>query len=292
MPKLRSKPRRRMSPETLYWVRQVGRGLVLVLVCGVVITAIWFGTRISSLTISEVVVVGGRTVDHERIKRLVNEPLEGSYFRLIPRRFAWLYPHKEMSDVVLALERVRAVHIERNGTTVQVVFDEYVPYGLWCESPEPDSRCVFIDQTGYAFGQAPMLVGGGFVRFVQLSRAPHIGEVMTERETVAVLDEYLYLLQQLLGLYVATVELDGVSDAFFTLVGGGELKVSLVAKPDQVVDNLRVILDSEAFSHLRPGQFQYIDLRFGNKVYVNEEVAPTQSEGATAAAMSESELLE
>jgi len=36
------------------------------------------------------------------------------------------------------------------------------------------------------------------------------------------------------------------------------------------VNNLNVVLTSDEFTDIQPGGFQYIDLRFGNKVFVNE----------------------
>jgi hypothetical protein len=37
-----------------------------------------------------------------------------------------------------------------------------------------------------------------------------------------------------------------------------------------VFQNLKTILASEEFAHIAPGEFQYIDLRFGDKVFVRE----------------------
>jgi hypothetical protein len=61
-----------------------------------------------------------------------------------------------------------------------------------------------------------------------------------------------------------------VRDAFLHIVDGGELKVTLTQEPQVTVNNLNVVLTSEEFKGVQPGNFQYIDLRFGNKVFVNE----------------------
>jgi hypothetical protein len=73
------------------------------------------------------------------------------------------------------------------------------------------------------------------------------------------------------GWYVRLVEVDAVRDAFFTIAGGGEIKATLNESPARTIENLNTILRSEEFSDLEPGNFQYIDLRFGTKVFVNEE---------------------
>jgi hypothetical protein len=61
-------------------------------------------------------------------------------------------------------------------------------------------------------------------------------------------------------------------------VGGSELKVSLTLTPQQTVDNLQTVLSSEQYSDLVPGTFAYIDLRFGNKVFVSREGDPADLE--------------
>ena len=53
--------------------------------------------------------------------------------------------------------------------------------------------------------------------------------------------------------------------------------------PEQTVANLETVLTAPAFTDLSPGNFSYIDLRFGNKVFVNEEQIVTTSTPVTAA---------
>ncbi len=65
------------------------------------------------------------------------------------------------------------------------------------------------------------------------------------------------------------------------MVGGSELKTVASKDAQETIDNLLVVLASEEFAHLKPGNFQYIDLRFGNKVFVNEELAVPEEEAAS-----------
>ena len=71
--------------------------------------------------------------------------------------------------------------------------------------------------------------------------------------------------------------------------------VKLLVSPSQsaqeTFDNLRSILESEEFAHVTSGDFNYIDLRFGNRVFVNEEESVVEeAETATSTeALSEEE---
>ena len=82
------------------------------------------------------------------------------------------------------------------------------------------------------------------------------------------------------GWFVSHIEFDQVGDVFLGIVSGGELKVIAAEPPESIVENLLTILASDEFSHIKPGNFQYIDLRFGNKVFVNEEPADLQEDTA------------
>jgi hypothetical protein len=77
---------------------------------------------------------------------------------------------------------------------------------------------------------------------------------------------------------VEMVEKIGDREATFLVVGGGLLKVTLEQSVTNTLDNLRVLLASEEFQHIRPGNFQYIDLRFGDKMFINEEVGVADKE--------------
>lgn len=284
--KWQRKKRKAIAPEKLLLIKQGVIGVGITLVLALIGTGVWYGTRVPNLTIDTVTVVGGVTVDRELVRKQAAAALEGSYFKLVPKTFAWLYPQDEIASQISTIERVREVHVERiSGTEVAVAFDEYVPYALWCEA-RGSTGCLFIDRNGYAFGKAPPLTGGSFVRYVDLAHEPELRAQAFPRDTVRATELFIESLERELGFFVTHVELDSAGDAFYTLAGGGELKATVTGDQQMTVENLATILQSDAFSHLAPGNFQYIDLRFGNKVFVNEEAPAPVGEGATSTATS------
>ena len=175
------------------------------------------------------------------------------------------------------MDRIHNITVERtDGKKLLVSFDEYVPQALWCEAVDSDN-CLFLDHTGYAFSTAPKLSGGTFLRFVLSGETGILGQTLTEIEAY----DSLHALVQLLGehgWYVSYVEIDQVGDAFLKVVGGGEFKITISQPPVETVDNLLVVLSADEFLHIKPGNFQYIDLRFGNKVFVNEKDVAIETE--------------
>ncbi len=272
--------------KTRYWQltplqKQLIAGAVILVAVSLIITAVYYASRIDSLQIREVSVVGGETIPHSLIEDTVRQELAGTYMHLIPKQFMPLYPKDRIHERVAALDRVKNVHVELGGNqTLIVAFDEYVPYALWCE--HPDSRaCLFIDATGYAFAASPALLGSAFVRYTQEGVAPAVDTSGFDRSFIEQSETFIQQLEQQLDLYVTHVIRRGAYDVDYTIAGGGVIKVSQSVPMQESFENLQTILLSDEFKHIAPGSFQYIDLRFGEKIFVNEEVAAPAEANAT-----------
>ena len=255
-------------------MRNILSGVVLLLLVVAMVFGVRYVSRLPALTISEVVVSGGKTIDHDVVRQNVEVELAGEYLRLVPRRFGWTYPKNDIVTSLTGVERIHNLSVDRHGKVLHVQFDEYLPHALWCESRE-GVRCVFLTESGYGFAPAPVLTGGAFVRYVTLgtSVAPDMQAI--DSADFALLRDLQQRLSEL-GWYAHTMEIDKERDVFVHMVGGGELKTTLTTTPSMTVDNLRTVLASEDFAHIAPGAFVYIDLRFGNKVFVSEFGDPTE----------------
>jgi len=270
-----------IDPDTKVLLKQMGIGFAVIFTVGLLITAVWYSTRLTSFTIVDVTVVGGETINVSEIERAVQSTLDGSYLGIIPRRFTWLYPEAELLQQIDKVPRVYDIEINRQSKTeLLVTFNEYTPDGLWCQSTENDN-CVFINDQAYAYDQAPQLSGGSLLRFVKLGEDTVVGDTMLDTDSYRALVSVVDLLEDK-DLFASHVEFDQVGDAFIGLVGGGELKILIEAPPEQTVKNLEVILQSQNFRHLEPGNFQYIDLRFGEKIFVKEALVESEIELETA----------
>lgn len=271
----------RLNPDTVLLIKQILYGLFALGVVILIIIGIWYAARIQSLTIVKVDVIGGETISHDTIESIAKQKMEGSYLGLIPKAFAWTYPQAEILDDLLKIERLHNPTITRiSGTELNIAFEEYTPRALWCNGTTGHD-CAFVDETGYCYTKAPVLEGGALLRFVRTDEKFHIGQTLLPVEEF---DKLLRLVQLLAieGWYISYLEVDAVGDAFLTVAGGGELKVVANSEPATTVSNLKAVLLSDEFKHLQAGNFQYIDLRFGSKVFVNEELAAPYGEESNA----------
>jgi len=259
--------------------RQIFVGAVLACLIVALITGIYYGTRIESKQIKGVQVVGGQTIPHRDIEQIVNNTLVGHYYRLVPKRFTWTYPKTQIVNSILAVDRVKNVQVELSKKELVVVFDEHTPEALWCD--EGGLPCLFMDRSGYAFAEAPELSGGALVRYVATGVKPEKDTSQFTAEFITANEVFIEQLADELGLYITQVVKGGEDDIDYKVSGGGIIKTSQLISLPTTFSNLKTILLSEEFAHLEPGSFQYIDLRFGDKVFVNEELPSLSSATST-----------
>ena len=288
-PRHRTKPR--FDPSTVLLLKQIGLGFLVLSAVGLLIALVWWGTRIDSATLTEISVEGGLTISHDTVRSKVETELSGTYLGLIPRRFAYFYPELDVAEAVATVPRIKNISIYRqSGTALRVVFDEYVPEALWCNNAT-SSPCLFLDEVGFAFAPAPELQGGSMLRYYATEREPKEAEApFTEADFLAT-RKFIDLVETL-GWYVEQVEINQTRDVFYTLAQGGELKATLTDAPEKPFENLRTILNSEEFKHLKPGGFQYLDLRFGTRVFVNEELPDLTSTSTATSTATTTEVAE
>lgn len=243
-------------------------GVLLTLVISGLLTAVWYITRLPSWQLKEVEVVGGRTIPHNEIKNLVESSLNGTYLRLIPKRYTLLYPKDDIEKHILDLDRVKNVHLEKDdNNNLIVAFEEHVPRALWCAEVDSEG-CVFVDINGYAFAKAPRLTGGAFVRYIT-DTEPKV-ETYLDPEYIKETEAFISSVESELSLFVTHVVRLGDYDTEYYVSGGGRIKVSQGVSSTHNFRNLKLVLDAEEFKHIEPGTFNYIDLRFGDKIFVNE----------------------
>lgn len=273
----------RLSP----FVWQSIFGVCVLLLCVVCIVAVWYITHIERFQVNSVEVVGGTTISHDRIRTSVEAVLSGAYLRLIPRKFIPTYPHAEIEETLKTIPRIKNIHVEHvSGKKLVVAFDEYVPSALWC-SAENSKECLFIDTEGFAFGVAPALEGNAFIRFIDDVKKPELNAHMGESAFLKSATTLAELMRTRLDLYVTHIEKKSEFDTLYTIVGGGVIKTSQKDAPEKIFENLETILASKEFVHIAPGDFEYIDLRFGDKVFVREVPVVATSSASSSTSLNE-----
>jgi cell division septal protein FtsQ len=247
------------------------RGVLWISLAVLLIFGTWHFTRLPAFTIEEVTIDGGETISHESIRSRVTDELTGTYFLLIPKRFTYLYPQEDIIERVEDIPRVHTVTMSRTSrTALAIFFEEHIPHALWCVSGT--TMCWFINAQGYAFAEAPALHGGTFVRHT-IEGLEDIREgTAIEEGLLTAIDLFMERVKDELGFRITSLFHKKNGDIEFEVNGGGLILTSGRRDFKETFENLRSVLSASEFDHLAPGNFRYVDVRFENKVFVNEEL--------------------
>lgn len=256
-----------------------GLSALLILLVGVLV---WYGARRPEVTIRTIAVAGGTTVSHDAVRAKVESALAGTYVLLIPKRFSYLYPEQEVRAAVNEVPRAHNATVSRlSRTELAVTFDEYMPYALWCDTFSKDASvaasCLFVDANGYAYASAPPLVGETLVRFVVEGRTPETGAYVHEPAYMAELAQLAQALYENHAHRIGGITATKDGDLTLHLSGGVDLMMTKETDINDAFAIIESVLAAPEFEDMPLEDFDYIDLRFGNTVYVKERGVEVQS---------------
>lgn len=217
--------------------------------------------------ISEIVVVGAETLSKDAISQSVTEVLSSSYFHVVPKNNSFLYPKKQvlasMEEDYLA---IRSVTLKREGLKKLVVtIEERHPIALWCLSSE---ECYYIDNEAFAYEKAPSFSGDVYIHFEKenMDTVP-LGQVFLPAQTYIALSQFLeYLVAQGKNIQKVTIS-NNDTDATVSLFALPELRITVSEDMTSLADKISLVLGPAVLSADELSRMEYIDFRFGKKIY-------------------------
>jgi hypothetical protein len=229
------------------------------------------------ISISSIEVEGNSVLTKGEIIALAQARLDGEYFFLFSRRNTILYPRAGIKEAILsAHKRVHEVEVRTTGfTSAKIILKERSPYALWCEGRTVDGisgeHCYFLDTDGYIYANAPDFTGNAFFKYfgaLSLEDKSVIGSQFLAAREFKALDAIRLSFSDFhpLGKAVALRVLPG-EDAELSFESGGKLLFLRKGKPVELLANVKSIFESDVFEGRNVDFLDYIDLRFGNKVY-------------------------
>ncbi len=247
--------------------KRMRRRLALVALCALALLfAIAAGlSHLPFLQIRAVEVSGAKTLATSTIANYIEERIAGSYLFVFPKRNIFLYPKRALSAGLLkAFPELRAADVHAasfHSIAADVV--EREPKALWCEG----GQCFLMDQEGVVYGYAP----AGESPFVMYA-GPTEGASLPRQYLDPARFEALFALadavsQKLPDTPVKKVTVDAHNDAEAALGNGFVLKFALGDAGGDVFERFSLALASEPFMEHSLAEFEYLDLRFGDKLY-------------------------
>lgn len=222
-------------------------------------------THIQQLAVSDVTVSGAKQLAPESLTDSVHARLSSGNFELFSRKNIFLYPKRSIeAGLSQEFPRIKTVEVARESllaSALVVLVEERAPYASWCT----DSACFVLDSRGFIFAEKTETPEREYVFYGGLvaTKSP-IGQVFLEGRLHGVISLMDALKNA--GYPPQSFAVRSETDFAITLASGQQLLGSFEQSNDVFLRNLTTTLESESLQ----GKFetlQYIDLRFGNRVY-------------------------
>lgn len=259
--------------------KQKFRAIVTASVCVVTLLigyAIHEASYLERFTYQNIAVSGTKSVSPAQIKSFIDSKLQASSEGFISGRNIFVYNYEPLAeDIVANFPRVRRAFVARDtslGNGLVVSIEERDAFARWCQTES--GPCYLLDPNGIVYAAAESVststIATHYIFTGALSTtsinaiSPPIGQGFAGTHFAGITS----LLTELGGSGVRPLgaSLQSETDFFVPLAQGYYLKASYGADPSALVKNLSLILNAEALKG-KSELLEYIDLRFGNRVY-------------------------
>ena len=219
---------------------------------------------------------GTKRVPPTLVREYVGTVLHDASYHFFSRSNIFLYPRAVIErDVVADFPRVAGAKVSRQSFfshELLVAITERAPYALWClpahagQVGGDEGACFEMDDGGFIFAEASG-VHEAFSEYIFL------GGLVTDSpigQTFAAthLPSLVALLTGLgqAGFSPSGASVESATDFTIPLGNDFVLKAPFGANSDTLIKNLQLVLSSDTLTGKR-GQLEYVDLRFGDRVY-------------------------
>lgn len=221
-------------------------------------------THLPFLQVRSIEVSGTKTLATTTVAGYIEEAIKGYYLLVVPKRNIFIYPKRAITDGLLReFPELRAADVHAGDFhTIEAEVVEREQKALWCQG----SKCYLMDQTGVVYGYSGE--DEGFVSY----RGATEGDSLPRQYLTPEQFESLFALvdaisQKVPDSPVETVVVDAEMDAEATLSNGFVLKFALGDAGGDVFERFELALTAGPFTGRSLSEFEYLDLRFGDKLY-------------------------
>ena len=241
-------------------------GFVFLLLAG----ASWWVTNKSPLVIQNVTIEGAQNTSEEEVRRIAEEEL-GSNFLIWSKNNFLLAPRNDIENRIEdEFDRVKHVRVDVKGVSrLHITLDEYVVSYTYCDIVKQDN-CFFVDATGLVFAKDIYGISTEHILFQGVISEDAVGEhLLPKTEFVHVIDFIKGLADN--DMHVEKVVLGLEGETRFTLLEGAEVVIDRTENVQKMLGNFLLLLAEETVVNESREAFlsqtEYIDVRYGNKVF-------------------------
>ncbi len=241
--------------------------VLLVIVIGGSIALLW----LPEWRITTVGVVGTQTLSPGAITDVVHDDLAGTYAYLFPKNNILLYPKGTIvRDLSTAFPVLSHTSLKlQNLHTLTVTITERTPIALWCgEEMASGTPCYLLDTNGLAYARASQYASSTYTQYygpIATGTLPWQYLSGPQFQSLAALAQAVNGVVKGDSVTTVTVTADGEVQMGF---GSGFVLLFLLSQnSSDILNRFSLALTADPFTSHTLSQVEYLDLRFGDKLY-------------------------
>lgn len=259
MTKYRS-PQLAQKKKKEFWIK-TGLIAYLIIVAFLCLSSLF---KLHFINIKEIYVKGDETIDISLINNVIKEELTGNYFwKFFPKRNILIYPKKTIETKLMENHsQIKEINFDLNKLTfLNIDIKERQPFSLWCDVIEDKEECLLMDDESYIF--EGVSEEGLFKYYVKIKEEDPLRQSVFSLEKFKEINSFLDFMRGLdLKPYKLTT--NGLKGYEIYFDDGGKIIFSEDQEVRVVMENLQSVINLE---DVNLSEIDYIDLRFGNKVF-------------------------
>lgn len=221
--------------------------------------------------IQQVVVVGNESIATSTIEAFIKERLKGSYAYVLPKDNILLYPKSSLrAELLMRFPALRSVVLRaENFSTLGVEVGERKPHALWCgENRSTGDACVLLDDAGIAYGSAVSFAGSAYLHYYGKSETVGSARQYLTEDTFRAVDAMaLAMANDIPEDTLMYITVDAQKDVRMGFESGFVVIFPLAEDGATILQRLKLARSADPFIEHKLSDFEYLDLRFGDKLY-------------------------
>lgn len=215
--------------------------------------------------IKKISIEGNSSIDQEKIMTEISGHLLSKQLEIFPKDNILILPKKEIINGLLEkFPRLKTVSLSKNfPNAISVKVEERNNEALFCFKNK-DEGCAFIDKDGFVFEKAPYFSPGVYLTFLEEATSTWKSsfQVISEEQFKKIIDFKNLLAGEGIKILQIIIKKEGI----YQLQTNEGWSILLNEKNDSQLtyQNLKTTLDQIKDKRKN---LDYIDLRFGNKVF-------------------------
>lgn len=244
--------------------------LAILLALGVLGWGVWYLANLPYLGVDRIEVFGARQLSASDIEQTARDAIAGEQWLIFPKNnFFIVSSARVRENLGAAFPQVAEIRVEKKfPDRLIVTIEERTLWGVVCSRPDavlPPESCFYIDRRGTPYEELAS-VEGWLVPVIYIPQKSALGTQAVPEATLDFFNQAKDALASISGnLILLAVSSSTPSDVRLTLSENWDILVSSSRPPSEWVKILKTVLEKDIGE--KRSQLEYVDLRFGNKVF-------------------------